>query len=245
VSFDRIADRYDATRGGDRRPETTAEALEEWLPRGEPVVEVGVGTGLIAGELRERGWPVVGFDLAPRMLAEAVPRIGRRVAVADAQQLPVRDRSVGSVYFVHVLHVVADMGATLAEAARVTRPGGRVVAVSAAGAAARDRLTTIMGELRDRLSGPRPDVPDRVVEAARAAGLRVVHRGELIRSAQVSAESLAVALEQRVWSWTWDVPDDVWASDVEPVIAELRAMPDADRAIERTGSRAFLVFEAA
>jgi hypothetical protein len=27
----------------------------------------------------------------------------------------------------------------------------------------------------------------------------------------------------------WDVPPDVWAAEVEPVIAALRAQPDADR----------------
>ena len=33
-------------------------------------------------------------------------------------------------------------------------------------------------------------------------------------------------LERRTWSWLWAVPPDVWAAEVEPVIAALRAGPD-------------------
>jgi len=244
VSFDRIADTYDETRGSDWRVSTTATALARWLLRDAPVVEVGVGTGLIAGRLRTDGWPVVGFDLSPRMLREATRRLGAAVGVGDAQQLPVRDASVGSVYFVHVLHLVADVTATLREAVRVLRPGGRLLAVCAPDDGPRNETAQLMARLRERLSGPREDTPERVVATAEAAGCTLIGRETLTGSSLISPEAIAARLEQRIWSWTWDVPEDVWAAEAEPVIARLRAMPDPDEPRQRSRERSLLVLSA-
>ena len=70
LSFERIADRYDETRFGIAERQRIADFLEPWLVPG-PAVEVGVGTGLIAGVLRDRGHTVYGVDLSPAMLARA------------------------------------------------------------------------------------------------------------------------------------------------------------------------------
>ena len=59
VSFDRVADRYDASRGGHARAEMTVAAIAPWLTASGPVIEVGVGTGLIASKLAARGCSVV------------------------------------------------------------------------------------------------------------------------------------------------------------------------------------------
>src|SRR5262245_19859134 len=118
VSFDRIAERYDETRGGDKRGREIAEEVLPWLVDG-PTLEVGVGTGLVAAALAKRGRHVLGVDLSPAMLARAYTRMGPRVALGDAQALPVATGSLANVYYVWVLHLVGDPAATLAEAARV------------------------------------------------------------------------------------------------------------------------------
>src|SRR5919107_323774 len=79
--------------------------------------------------LRARGVPVHGVDLSTAMLRRAVDRIGPAVVRADALALPVKSGSVDNVLFVAALHAIGDVVGAVAEAARVLRPGGRLVAV--------------------------------------------------------------------------------------------------------------------
>jgi SAM-dependent methyltransferase len=132
VSFDRVADRCDVSRGGHARAETTAAAIAPWPTANGPVIEVGVGTGLIASKLAARECSVVGLDVSLRMREQAQRRLGPRIPVGDAHRLPVRAAVANAVIFAHVLHLLADVPATFAEAARVLRPGGRVVVIYAA-----------------------------------------------------------------------------------------------------------------
>jgi SAM-dependent methyltransferase len=69
----------------------------------------------------------VGVDLSGGMLAQARAR-GLTVAQGSITALPCRDASFDVVYSVKVLAHVAEIERALAEMARVTRPGGRVVA---------------------------------------------------------------------------------------------------------------------
>ena len=77
VSFDRVADRCDVSRGGHARAETTAAAIAPWPTASGPVIEVGVGTGLIASKLAARECSVVGLDVSLRMREQAQRRLGR------------------------------------------------------------------------------------------------------------------------------------------------------------------------
>jgi ubiquinone/menaquinone biosynthesis C-methylase UbiE len=96
LSFERIADRYDATRGGEQRGRRTAASLAPLLDPVWPVVEIGIGTGVIALGLRELGFAVVGVDLSPAMTQRARRRLGPVVAVADAAHLPVADAAIAN-----------------------------------------------------------------------------------------------------------------------------------------------------
>ncbi|HZP56875.1 MAG TPA: class I SAM-dependent methyltransferase [Dehalococcoidia bacterium] len=128
-SFDRVAAIYDETRGMPPEVMTAvagrlAAVLRETSPAPR-VVEVGVGTGRIAVPLAERGVRVVGYDIAPRMLA--VLRAKRRdidVMLAEAAHPPLRDAAFDAAVFAHVLHLVPDVDATLRAALRLVRPGG-------------------------------------------------------------------------------------------------------------------------
>jgi SAM-dependent methyltransferase len=83
TSFDRVAAIYDETRGGERRGDHLADDLAPGIV-GPSVVELGVGTGVIARGLRRHGVEVVGFDLSEATMRAAVDRIGPNVAIADA-----------------------------------------------------------------------------------------------------------------------------------------------------------------
>ena len=95
------------------------------------MLDVATGTGLVAAELYHRGFQVTGLDQSPDMLAVAHKRFGGRVALveASANDLPFPDESFDHLTFTYLLRYVDDPGATLAELARVVRPGGMVASL--------------------------------------------------------------------------------------------------------------------
>lgn len=100
--------------------------LDPHLP-GAEVLEVGCGTGLILERIARRSARAVGIDLSPGMLERARER-GLDVHEASATALPFSDASFDLVCSFKVLAHVPDIDVALSEMARVTRPGGRVVA---------------------------------------------------------------------------------------------------------------------
>lgn len=99
------------------------------LPRdGGHVLDVATGTGLVADALLRRGFRVTGLDQSPEMLARARTRFQGRVELveASAAELPFDDASFDHLTFTYLLRYVDDPGATLAELARVVRPGGTI-----------------------------------------------------------------------------------------------------------------------
>lgn len=243
MPFDRVADRYDETRGGEKRGREFAEAIAPWLVPG-PTLEVGVGTGLVAAALRSRGHDVLGVDLSPAMLAHAHRRMGARLAVGDARALPLRDGGCANVVFVAALHAIRDVEGALREAARVVRPGGRVVAISAPDPSVRpagDEFVPLLAELPPH---QRAVPPLLVAAAAETAGLRRrASEGLIVGSVNQSPNQLADDIETRTWSNLWHVDGVVWASVVEPVIARLRAMPEPDEPRDRPAAVHLSVYE--
>ncbi len=102
------------------------------LPRdGGHVLDVATGTGLVAEALLGRGFHVTGLDQSPGMLAHARARFGDRVELVEgsADELPFADASFDHLTFTYLLRYVDDPGATVAEVARVVRPGGTIAMV--------------------------------------------------------------------------------------------------------------------
>lgn len=103
-------------------------ALAELLPPGPGVaVDVGCGTGLHAGPLRERGFEVVGLDYSADQLRLARDRLP--VARADGRALPLPDRSVELAVSLLTHTDLDGFDRLVAECARVLRPGGALVYV--------------------------------------------------------------------------------------------------------------------
>ena len=99
------------------------------LPRDRGhVLDVATGTGLVAAALLRRGFRVTGLDQSPEMLARARSRFdgGIELVEASAEALPFDDASFDHLTFTYLLRYVDDPGATLAELARVVRPGGTI-----------------------------------------------------------------------------------------------------------------------
>jgi demethylmenaquinone methyltransferase/2-methoxy-6-polyprenyl-1,4-benzoquinol methylase len=98
------------------------------LPPGGHVLDVATGTGLVAAELLRRGHEVTGVDQSPDMLSAARRRFGEVVVLveASAENLPFDDASFDHLTVTYLLRYVEDPGGTVAELARVVRPGGVV-----------------------------------------------------------------------------------------------------------------------
>ncbi len=128
VSFDRVANIYDQTRGHPPEvAEKVAAVAQTLLPAGR-VLEVGVGTGRIARPLLQRGVPVTGLDLSLNMLRKLVEQLppgpAPRLAQADATSLPFPAGTFQAVLSVHVLHLIPNWEQALEETRRVLAPGG-------------------------------------------------------------------------------------------------------------------------
>lgn len=231
VNFDRVAADYDATRGGDVRAIACARDVVPHLPPGD-TLEIGVGTGIVAAAVRAEASHVarlVGIDISVEMLAKASQRLPGAVVRASALQLPFGDARFDAALAVHVLHVVPDLDVALAEAARVLRPGGRLVAVHGEPEHADDALAAVMRPLRE-LAGPRQDSPAAVVTAAARAGFACVEQHPTSpRTTEYSPAQVADSIARRLWSYMWTIDDQTWAARVVPVIDAVRALPDADR----------------
>jgi SAM-dependent methyltransferase len=245
LPFDRIADRYDATRGGNLRGRHTAAAFDRWLPSG-PVVELGVGTGVIAAALTNSRRRPVGVDLSAPMLANAAERLPGRVVQGDVLAPPIRPGSVAAVVAVHVLHLVRDLAGALGAAAGLLRPRGRLLISGIDGnRESDDELAAIDAGLSARFRPIRQPTGAQIIELARARGLALLHDGHMPRRTFAqSPANAADLLDSRAWSWCWDLADDVWAADIVPVIDALRGLQEADRPRQRWIEWRYLVLEA-
>jgi ubiquinone/menaquinone biosynthesis C-methylase UbiE len=217
VSFDRAADFYDETRHvGDRALIDSIDHITSSLAGAGRVLEIGVGTGMLAVPLAERGLDVVGIDVSRAMLAKlrqkttgATPH----VALADARQLPFADDSFDAAYLRHVLHLIPRWSSAVSELCRVVRPGG-VVLVSDTPRTERweefwQTYEAIVGTAADPVGLDMDrDGHQALDDAFRAAGAGPEDLTPFTYPATDTWSEVIDAMERRTASWTWRVPDD-------------------------------------
>ncbi|MFN4114210.1 MAG: ArsR/SmtB family transcription factor [Sphingomonadaceae bacterium] len=135
--FARHAEEWDDLRKL-HSPDDLVEARLGGVLAGAPLgdlLDIGTGTGRMVELFADRAERVVALDKSLDMLRVARAKLQRLPADAvelvqgDFSALPFPAQSFDTVLFHQVLHFAPDPSVAMAEAARVTRPGGRIAIV--------------------------------------------------------------------------------------------------------------------
>ena len=153
----RIASESFRNKGADwdemRALDLPAQAVEDALLALAPdaargrLLDIGTGTGRVLELLAPHFREALGVDASKPMLALARARLAKpglahcAVRLADMYRLPLGDALYDAAVLQMVLHYAEDPAGAVAEAARVLRPGGKLIVIDLA-SHARDDLTS-------------------------------------------------------------------------------------------------------
>jgi ArsR family transcriptional regulator len=132
------------------------------------LLDVGTGTGRIAELFAHSASHITALDKSPEMLRLARTRLQHldaghvTLVQGDFAQLPFAEGSFDTVLFHQVLHYALAPQAVLAEAARVTAPGGRIAIVDFA---AHDREELRASHAHARLGFSDTQIADLLISA--------------------------------------------------------------------------------
>lgn len=189
-SFQRTGADWDEMRALNLPARAVEQALLDVLPPAAigRMLDIGTGTGALLESLAPRVSSALGIDASRAMLALARARLAKpglghcSVRQADMYRLPFADAGFDLVVLQMVLHYAEDPEGVLVEAARVLRPGGRVVIVDLAPHGNADPI--------NRLAHRWPGFADgRMLALLAAAGL-TIHGAMTVRG----------PLDVRIWS---------------------------------------------
>jgi ubiquinone/menaquinone biosynthesis C-methylase UbiE len=156
------------------------------LPNAKRVLEIGCGTGAVLSTITAPAAHLAGIDIdraAIQMAKRTVPTA--ILAAADAHKLPFASGSFDIAFFHFVLLWLSQPAAALAEARRVTRRGGAIIAFAEPDYTVRvDRPAELahIGQLQTdalRAQGADPAIGSRLAELFAQAGIRIEESGQL------------------------------------------------------------------
>ena len=135
--FKAHASEWDSIRALHVAEKEVEAAMDEALGEGpfNLLVDLGTGTGRILELFGARAGRTLGFDLNHAMLAYARMKLERaglthaQVRHGDLYNLPLPDGAADAVVLHQVLHFLDDPASAVAEAARLLKPGGRLLVV--------------------------------------------------------------------------------------------------------------------
>ena len=135
VNYDRAAAYYDRTRA--YRPgvaEHYRDAVLSLAPGKPRILEMAIGTGLIAAPFLNAGDDYIGVDFSRKLMLQVAGKIGKgerpSLAQADiAVSLPFAADSFDLAQAVRVFHLLEDWRRCIQEARRLLKPGGALLIV--------------------------------------------------------------------------------------------------------------------
>lgn len=231
-SFDAIPHLYDASRflPPDRLRAALGVGLHSLgLPAGSRLLDCGCGTGQLLLALVDLHYEPVGIDPSIHSLAIAQQKVGSHVPlyVGDGAHLPFADASFQAVVIAHVLEHVPDWQAVLAESFRVCDVQGGLIFLFSPG--------FVRNEPRRRLAErlhaagqlpPRPGVASQadLMRHFEGQGIAIgaIRSDDWAWVRRVPIRDSLDALERRVYSRFWAVPDTAYRSCLSLVYDEFR-----------------------
>jgi ubiquinone/menaquinone biosynthesis C-methylase UbiE len=230
--YDDVAEHYDASRGGEQRGEDFAKELNARLPPGPgPILEIGVGTGIIALGLIRFRRSVVGIDVASEMLTRAKRRLGGVIIRGDARRLPFADESLPHAVSVWVVHAITPPEALFSEVLRVLMPQGRYLVCPTNRMGSDDPTKPILDAMFDRASRIHPTWSRNPVDAEDllAWGSQAGFGGtiETFSSTpwETSADELTASIRDRVWPALQGLDDASYQAVTGPAYEAIRSLP--------------------
>jgi SAM-dependent methyltransferase len=191
----RVAARYDELRASEDYGKLVARLVAAGDLAGRRVLDIGCGTGTLAGALSaDYECEVHGVDASPEMLAvaraKALPRV--EFIVGRAEDLPFADQTFDRAVMVSVVHHFERRRA-FADACRVLRPDGRLVISNADPDGFAERwLLQLFPELLDRELARFPTAHD-LEDDLRASGFDAI---DVTRVSVPRSYSRDIALEK-------------------------------------------------
>ncbi|WP_406221884.1 class I SAM-dependent methyltransferase [Streptomyces canus] len=229
LDYDKEADAYDVTRGGEPRAAAAADAVLGLIPaQTRRLLDVACGTGIVTRRLAAArpATRVSGADLTYGMARMAAVRLPGAVVLADGRALPFPDGmfdAVTSVWLLHLLDRPEDVRAAVAECARVLRPGG-VYVTTVDKAAAHDVGSDIDAVLAPRPRRPAPDAAPLVESYAAAHLLHPAGQARFPGRGQGRSPRRTAADLRRGWFTRLPPGDGL----TERFAARLEALPDQE-----------------
>ena len=159
------------------------------------VADLGAGTGALTSAVAPFVSKVIAVDESRAMLDAARERLKGATNVelreGELEELPLRDAEADVALLLLVLHHAVDPATVLAEAARVLKPGGRLLVV--------DMVPHEQADLRERLGHVWQGFSEEQLEAWMSrAGLEDLRVRELAADAEASGPALFAATARRV-----------------------------------------------
>ncbi|MEU5361943.1 class I SAM-dependent methyltransferase [Streptomyces sp. NPDC005925] len=230
LDYEREAEGYDASRGGEPRAAAAAEAVLGLVPQGaRRLLDVACGTGIVTRRIAalRPALRVTGADLTPEMARRAAGRLPGAVVLADSRRLPFADGrfdAVSTVWLLHLADHADDVRCIVHECARVLRPGG-VYVTTVDKAAAHDVGSDIDAVLSSRPPRQARDAAADVEAYAAECGLAPAGRARFPGHGQGRNPRRTMSDLRRGW-FVKLPPGHPRADDYA---ARLAALPDPDR----------------
>lgn len=130
--YNNIAEIYDTTRS---LPPTIEQQVTEFIlhqvnatPQ-TTFLELGIGTGLIAIPIVQKGYSYTGIDISQEMMTQIQRKLGTvpdhlTLIQADASKFSVEAHSFDVILMRHFIHIISDWQLMLSEIRRVLKSGG-------------------------------------------------------------------------------------------------------------------------
>lgn len=165
------------------------------------VLDVGVGTGRFAKPLQDRGFRVVGADIAGKTLRKNSEKGVANLLRADACALPFRDETFDAAICIHLLHLIEEWKEALQEICRVTLKTMLSITYTTKNPVrqAYNRILKRFGYETRRLGKGEWELTDTVKPSKQVFAATFDN----------SANELLAHLSQRAYSSQWQIPEDV------------------------------------